>query len=103
MSWRISMAVPRRFRRKNIDKLMRNTGWTVDLVRFGNPKALAQIAEMVVELGAHHRVILGTNSPTGNGIEPLGILHLITHLAALTGIKAEEALCMATGNTAPGL
>jgi enamidase len=84
----------------DIDKLMRNTGWTVDLVRFGNPKALSQIADMVVELGAHRRIILGTDSPTGNGVEPLGMLHLITHLASLTGIKAEEALCMATGNTA---
>jgi enamidase len=28
------------------------------------------------------------------------MLHLITHLASLTGIKAEEAICMATGNTA---
>ena len=84
----------------DIDKLMRNTSWTVDLVRFGNPKALAQIAHMVVELGAHRRVILGTDSPTGNGVEPLGILHLMTHLASLTDIKAEEALCMATGNTA---
>ena len=27
----------------DIDRLMRNTGWTVDLVRFGNPKALDQI------------------------------------------------------------
>lgn len=84
----------------DIDRLMRNTGWTVDLVRFGNPKALAYIAELVVDLAAHRRVILGTDSPTGNGVEPLGMLHLITHLASLTAIKAEEALCMATGNTA---
>ena len=28
------------------------------------------------------------------------MLHLITHLASLTGIKAEEAICKATGNTA---
>jgi enamidase len=84
----------------DIDKLMRNTTWTIDLVRFGNPKALDQIAKGVVELGAHRRVILGTDSPTGNGVEPLGMLHLITHLASLTGIKAEEAICMATGNTA---
>jgi enamidase len=84
----------------DIDKLMRNTTWTIDLVRFGNPKALDQIAQGIVELGAHRRVILGTDSPTGNGVEPLGMLHLITHLASLTGIKAEEAICMATGNTA---
>jgi enamidase len=44
----------------DIDKLMRNTTWTIDLVRFGNPKALDQIAKGVVELGAHRRVILGT-------------------------------------------
>jgi enamidase len=79
---------------------MRNTGWTVDLVRFGNPKALDQICEMIAELGAHRRVVLGTDSPTGNGVEPLGMLHLITHLSSLTKIKPEEALCMATGNTA---
>lgn len=84
----------------DIDKLMRNTTWTIDLVRFGNPKALGQIAQGIVELGAHRRVILGTDSPTGNGVEPLGMLHLITHLAALTDIRAEEAICMATGNTA---
>jgi enamidase len=84
----------------DIDQLMRNTNWTIDLVRFGNPKALARIAEMVVELGAHRRIVLGTDTPTGNGVEPLGMLHLMTHLASLTGIKAEEAVCMATGNTA---
>ena len=44
----------------DIDKLMRNTTWTIDLVRFGNPKALDQIAKAIVELGAHRRVILGT-------------------------------------------
>jgi enamidase len=84
----------------DIDQLMRNTNWTIDLVRFGNPKALSKIAEMVVELGAQRRIVLGTDTPTGNGIEPLGMLHLITHIASLTEISAEEALCMATGNTA---
>lgn len=84
----------------DIDRLMRNTGWTVDLVRFGNPKALDQICKMIVELGAHRRIVLGTDSPTGNGVEPLGMLHLITHLSSLTKIKPQEALCMATGNTA---
>jgi enamidase len=84
----------------DIERLVRETSWTIDLVRFGNPKALARIVDMVIELGAHNRVILGSDTPTGNGIEPLGILHLITHLAALTGITAEQAICMATGNTA---
>jgi enamidase len=33
-------------------------------------------------------------------VVPLGVLRVISHLASLTAIKAEEAICMATGNTA---
>lgn len=84
----------------DIERLMRETTCTVDLVRFGNPKALDRICKMIDELGAHRRIVLGTDSPTGNGVEPLGMLHLITHLSSLTNIRPEVALCMATGNTA---
>ena len=31
---------------------------------------------------------------------PLGILRVIAHLTSLGGIEPEEAICMATGNTA---
>ena len=31
---------------------------------------------------------------------PLGVLRVIAHLASLSPIKPEEAICMATGNTA---
>jgi enamidase len=45
-------------------------------------------------------VVLGTDSPTGNGVEPLGMLHLIAFLSSCTALRPEHALCMATGNTA---
>jgi len=47
-----------------------------------------------------HRVILGTDGPAGSGVQPLGILRVITLLASLGGIPAEQAFCFATGNTA---
>jgi enamidase len=45
-------------------------------------------------------MIIGNDAPSGTGVIPLGILRVINHLASLTPIKAEEAICMATGNTA---
>jgi enamidase len=45
-------------------------------------------------------VILGTDSPAGSGVQPLGILRMIAILSSLGEIPAEVAVCLATGNTA---
>jgi enamidase len=45
-------------------------------------------------------VILGTDAPAGSGVQPLGILRMVTLLASLGDIPAEVAFCFATGNTA---
>ena len=52
------------------------------------------------ELKQLHRVILGTDSPAGSGVQPLGILRMISMLSSLGEIPAEVAICLATGNTA---
>jgi enamidase len=45
-------------------------------------------------------VILGTDSPAGSGVQPLGILRMIAMLSSLGDVPAEQAFCFATGNTA---
>ena len=56
-----------------------------------------RIAREMDELG---RVILGTDSPAGSGVQPLGILRMVSMLSALGEVPAEIAFCFATGNTA---
>ncbi len=46
------------------------------------------------------RFIIGNDAPSGTGVVPLGILRVICMAASLTDVRAEQALCMATGNTA---
>ncbi|MGH9724008.1 MAG: amidohydrolase family protein, partial [Candidatus Acidiferrales bacterium] len=46
------------------------------------------------------RVILGTDAPAGSGVQPLGILRMISMLSSLGDVPAEIAFCFATGNTA---
>jgi enamidase len=46
------------------------------------------------------RVILGTDAPAGSGVQPLGIIRMISMLSSLGDLPAEIAFCFATGNTA---
>ena len=59
-----------------------------------------EAAVLAIEHKALHRVIIGNDAPSGTGVVPLGVLRVVCHLASLTAIGADQAICMATGNTA---
>ncbi len=83
-----------------VKRLVTDTGLTLEIVHCGNPKVAVEAANLCMEEKALDRLIIGNDAPSGTGVIPLGILRVINHLASLTPIRAEEALCMATGNTA---
>ena len=72
----------------------------IEIVHNGNERVAIAAAQAAMQLKCPHRVILGTDSPAGSGVQPLGMLRLISLLASLGGIPAELAFCFATGNTA---
>lgn len=72
----------------------------IEIVHNGNEKTAIAAAKMAMELKCPHRVILGTDGPAGSGVQPLGILRMISMLSALANIPAELVFCFATGNTA---
>ena len=82
------------------EKLVRNTSLTLEIVHCGNMKMICDVIRMVKEIKAYPRIIIGNDAPSGTGVIPLGILRMINFLASLCGVKAEEAIAMATGNTA---
>jgi enamidase len=72
----------------------------LELVHNGNERAALLTLRTAKELGQLERVILGTDAPAGSGVQPLGILRMITMLSSLGGVPAEIAFCFGTGNTA---
>jgi enamidase len=72
----------------------------LEIVHNGNEKAALLALRMAKELKQLNRVILGTDSPAGSGVQPLGILRVIAMLSSLGDVSAEIAMCFATGNTA---
>ena len=82
------------------EKLIRNTSLALEIVHCGNPKMIVEVMKIVKEVKAFPRIIIGNDAPSGTGVIPLGILRVINFLASLCDMKAEEAVAMATGNTA---
>jgi enamidase len=72
----------------------------LEIVHNGNERAGLLALRTAMELKQLDRVILGTDSPAGSGVQPLGILRMISLLSSLGDIPAEVAICLATGNTA---
>src|ERR1700716_4314073 len=72
----------------------------LEIVHNGNERAGLLALRTAMELKQLDRVILGTDSPAGSGVQPLGILRLISVLSSPRGSPAEVAICLATGNTA---
>jgi enamidase len=84
---------------REIDLLVA-TRMALEIVHCGNGKTALHTLARVREAKALDRVIIGNDAPSGTGVVPLGILRVIAHLTSLGGIEPEEAICMATGNTA---
>jgi enamidase len=72
----------------------------LEIVHNGNERAALYALRVAIEMNELERVILGTDAPAGSGVQPLGILRMISMLSALGDLPAEKAVCLATGNTA---
>jgi enamidase len=66
----------------------------------GNLRTTLLCARLADKHGAFDRFIIATDTPTGSGIMPLGMLYTIAHLASLTDMEPERFICAASGSNA---
>lgn len=66
----------------------------------GNLRTTLLLANLMREAEQFDRFLIATDTPTGSGIMPLGMMYTITHLASLTDMPPEMAIAAATGNNA---
>ncbi len=72
----------------------------IQLVQAGNLRSSLAILALAVERGALNRIVFATDTPTGTGVMPLGMLKTIAELSSLGRIAATDAIACATGNNA---
>lgn len=81
-------------------RLVNESDMALQICTAGNLRTTLLVAKLLKEAGQVERLLIATDTPTGSGIMPLGMLYTISHLVALGGLAPEVAIAAATGNNA---
>jgi enamidase len=81
-------------------RLVNESNIALQLCTAGNLRTALLVADLLQQSGQLERLLIATDTPTGSGIMPLGMLYTISHLCALGGMAPEIAIAAATGNNA---
>jgi len=84
----------------DVERILDETDARVEIVHNGNVKAAGEVAALVAGRDELHRLVVGTDSPAGSGVQPLGMLRTMSFVAALGGVAPELAVAAASGNVA---
>jgi enamidase len=80
--------------------IVRETTMALQLVQAGNLRSALFILGLAREAGALERVCVGSDTPTGTGVMPMGVLKSVCELASLGDLPPELVIALATGNNA---
>jgi len=85
---------------RDFERVIKESGIALQVCTAGNLRTTLLCARLAEEHGAFDRFIIGTDTPTGSGVMPLGMLYTIAHCASLTDMTPERFVCAATGSNA---
>lgn len=85
---------------RDFERIIRESDVALQICTAGNLRTALLCARLATKLAAFARVLIATDTPTGSGIMPLGILYTIAHLASLADVPPELAIAAATGSNA---
>jgi enamidase len=70
----------------------------LQLVQAGNLRSALHILDLAKSHGVLSRVCVGSDTPTGTGVMPLGVFKTVCELSSLGNLSPVECLALATGN-----
>lgn len=85
---------------EGLARIVHDTDLVIQLVQAGNLRSALYLVGQVREAGAEARVIIGSDTPTGTGVMPLGVLKTMAELSSLGDVSGETVWAWASGVTA---
>jgi enamidase len=85
---------------EDFPRLVNESKIALQVCTAGNLRTTLLLWELVKKAEQLDRYLIATDTPTGSGIMPLGMMYTITHLASLADMPVEWAIAAATGNNA---
>jgi enamidase len=83
----------------DLKTLIETTDIALQIVQAGNLRSALFIVKEAMERDQQHRLTVGTDTPSGTGVMPLGMLKTIVEITALAGLPPEMVVSFATGNS----
>jgi enamidase len=91
---------PTSLREDGAELIVRSTSMALQLVQAGNLRSALSILALARSTGNLHRVVIGSDTPTGTGVMPLGMIKTVAELSSLSDLPPAQAWALATGNVA---
>ena len=85
---------------KDFERIIVESDMALQVCTAGNLRTTLLCASLAQRHGALDRLIVATDTPTGSGVMPLGMLYKLSHIASLGGIAPELCIAAATGSNA---
>jgi enamidase len=85
---------------RDFERVIKESTIALQVCTAGNLRTTLLCARLAEQHGAFDRFIIATDTPTGTGVMPLGMLYTIAHCASLTDMPPEKFICAATGSNA---
>ena len=85
---------------EDIRQLCRHANGALEVVHNGNEKSALVALDEALKNNRLNDFLIGTDAPAGSGVQPNGMLRMVTLLASIGGLPAEQAWCCASGNVA---
>ncbi|GAA1516989.1 amidohydrolase family protein [Nocardioides humi] len=83
-----------------VDRIIEETDMALQLVQAGNLSSAVRILRKAVAAGRFSRVVIGSDTPTGTGVMPLGVLKTVAELSSLAPMDPALVWSAASGNCA---
>ena len=85
---------------RDFPRIVNESSISLQVCTAGNLRTTLLLGDLVRKAEQFDRFLIATDTPTGSGIMPLGMMYTISHLASLTDMPVEWAIAAATGNNA---
>jgi enamidase len=85
---------------RDFARVVNESSVALQICTAGNLRTALLVSELASAANAFERVLIATDTPTGSGIMPLGMLYTISHLCSLGKVDPAFAVAAATGNNA---
>ncbi len=83
---------------KDLTRVVNESPIALQISQAGNIRSAVKVVELVEAGGYFDRLLISSDTPTGTGMMPLGVIKSLVEMTCLTGVEPERIIATATGN-----